>query len=61
MIVNISQAPYLFDESVQVLKFAAIASKVQIVEPIKTPETVKPNRKRQTRLVIQKHLLWNAQ
>lgn len=30
MIVNISQSPYLFDESLQVLKFAAIASRVNI-------------------------------
>ena len=37
----------MFDESIQVMKFAAIASKVT-VEVIKTPETVKPNR-RQTR------------
>ena len=30
MIVNISQSPYLFDETLHVLKFSAIASKVQI-------------------------------
>ena len=52
MVVNISQAPYLFDESMQVLKFAAIANKVT-VELIKTPETVKKViPKRQTRFSI---------
>eukprot|EP00095_Tigriopus_kingsejongensis_P010559 maker-scaffold421_size176100-snap-gene-0.31 protein:Tk10559 transcript:maker-scaffold421_size176100-snap-gene-0.31-mRNA-1 annotation:"golgin subfamily a member 4-like" len=45
MVVNISQAPYLFDESMQVLKFSAIASKVT-VETLKEPETVKLNNKR---------------
>ena len=44
-IVNISQSPYLFDESLQVLKFSAIASKVTVEtfpdpEP-ETPQTVK--------------------
>ena len=32
MIVNISQSAYLFDETLQVLKFSAIASKVKIEE-----------------------------
>jgi len=36
MVVNISQSPYLFDETLQVLKFSAIASKVT-VETIKEP------------------------
>merc|ERR1719334_1327723 len=36
MVVNISQSPYLFDESLQVLKFSSIASKVT-VETIKEP------------------------
>jgi kinesin family protein 20 len=31
MVVNVSQSPYLFDESLQVLKFSAIASKVECV------------------------------
>ena len=53
MVVNVSQAPYLFDESLQVLKFAAIASKITVEEESPpTPETVKPNRKRQTRFSI---------
>ena len=42
-IVNISQSPYLFDESLQVLKFSAIASKVTVEmfpEP-EEPQTVK--------------------
>ncbi len=53
MIVNVSQAPYLFDETIQVMKFASVASRVFVeqaaeVEPEspETPETVKPNRKR---------------
>ena len=37
MIVNVSQSAYLFDESLQVCKFAAIASKVNI-EVVKEPE-----------------------
>jgi hypothetical protein len=37
MVVNVSQSPYLFDESLQVCKFAAIASKV-IIEVSKEPE-----------------------
>lgn len=37
MVVNVSQSPYLFDESLQVCKFAAIASKVTI-EVSKEPE-----------------------
>ena len=37
MVVNISQNPYLFDESLQVCKFAAVASKVTI-EISKEPE-----------------------
>ena len=37
MIVNVSQSPYLFDETLQVLKFSAIASKVHI-EMIKEPK-----------------------
>ena len=41
MVVNICQAPYLFDESLQVLKFASVASKVTIVQRPETPETVK--------------------
>ena len=63
MIVNISQSPYLFDESLQVLKFSAIASKVQldlIKEPKPPVEFKKPMEekkslqatKRQTRFSI---------
>ena len=37
MVVNVSQSPYLFDETLQVLKFSAIASKVHI-EIIKEPK-----------------------
>ncbi len=50
MVVNISQAPYLFDESVQVLKFAAIASKIT-VQKIESPppQPAKIAKKRQTR------------
>lgn len=53
MVVNISQAPYLFDESMQVLKFSAIASKIT-VQTIKEPVTVKLNnkKKKQTRFSI---------
>ena len=32
MIVNVSQAPYLFDEYMQVLKFAAVASRITVEE-----------------------------
>ena len=32
LLVCVSQAPYLFDESLHVLKFAAIASKVSVEE-----------------------------
>ena len=62
MVVNISQAPYLFDESLQVLKFAAIANKITVVQlpepqPVyriqqqaprepETPPTVKPAKPR---------------
>lgn len=49
MIVNISQSPYLFEETLQVLKFSAVASKVQI-EPIREP--VKEKAKRKTRFSI---------
>jgi len=31
MIVNISQSPKLFDETLQVLKFSAVAKKVEII------------------------------
>ena len=41
MIVNISQSAYLFDETLQVLKFSAIASKVQIIN-LKEPTTFLP-------------------
>ena len=56
MIVNISQSPYLFDESLQVLKFSAIASKVH-VKLIKEPAPVilkkaAEKAKRQTRFSI---------
>ena len=37
MIVNISQSAYLFDETLQVLKFSAIASKIHI-DLIKEPK-----------------------
>ncbi len=37
MVVNISQSPYLFDESLQVLKFSAIASKVYVEEKLPPP------------------------
>ena len=42
-VVNISQSPYLFDESLQVLKFSAIASKVtvEIFKEPDEPQTVK--------------------
>ena len=43
--VNISQSPYLFDESLQVLKFSAIASKVS-VEVYKEPEEPQTVKKR---------------
>ena len=41
--VNISQSPYLFDESLQVLKFSAIASKVsvEVYKEQEEPQTVK--------------------
>uniref|UniRef100_A0A0K2TCN8 Kinesinlike protein KIF20Blike [Aplysia californica] n=1 Tax=Lepeophtheirus salmonis TaxID=72036 RepID=A0A0K2TCN8_LEPSM len=39
MIVNISQAPYLFDETLQALKFAAITSKIKYVREFKTPKS----------------------
>jgi kinesin family protein 20 len=53
MVVNISQAPYLFDESLQVLKFAAVASKVTVVQKVETPETVKhPKKRKITRFSI---------
>ena len=45
MVVNISQSPYLFDESLQVLKFSAIASKVS-VEIFKEPEEPQTVKKR---------------
>ncbi len=50
MIVNVSQSAYLFDESLQVCKFAAIASKVNI-EVIKEPEVepAKPAAKKERR------------
>lgn len=48
MVVNISQAPYLFDESMTVLKFAAIASNITIEEP-KEPKIEKPKPARRTR------------
>jgi hypothetical protein len=35
-VVCVSQAPYLFDESIHVLKFASIATRVT-VEPLKEP------------------------
>ena len=41
MVVNVSQSPYLFDESLQVCKFAAVASKVTI-EVAKEPEVMAP-------------------
>ena len=44
-VVNISQSPYLFDESLQVLKFSAIASKVS-VEIFKEPEEPQTVKKR---------------
>ncbi|QQP51413.1 Uncharacterized protein FKW44_012767 [Caligus rogercresseyi] len=37
MIVNISQSPYLFDETLQALKFAAITSKINYAAPSKPP------------------------
>ncbi len=49
MVVNVSQAPYLFDETVQVMKFAAVTSKITVVHVPETPPTVVPNRKRKTR------------
>ena len=56
MIVNVSQSPYLFDETLQVLKFSAIASKVQIKlikEPAPViPESKQDKAKRKTRFSI---------
>ena len=43
LVVCISQAPYLFDESIHVLKFASIASKVTITK--KEPTRPKPSKK----------------
>jgi len=40
MIINISKMPYLFDETLQVLKFSAIAKQVAI-QKVKEPEPVK--------------------
>ncbi len=61
MVVNVSQAPYLFDETVQVMKFAAVASKVTVVQLPETPPTVvRPAnnpRKRKTRfsMMVDEH------
>ncbi len=59
MVVNVSQAPYLFDETIQVMKFAAVTSKITVVQLPATPPTVvkQPNRKRKTRfsMMVEDH------
>ena len=57
MVVNIGQSPYLFDESLQVLKFSAIASKVTVdtsKQDLPLPKKAKAQQenKRKTRFSI---------
>lgn len=44
MIVNANMSPVLYDETVNVLKFSAIAKQIIFQAPIKKPKAVKKSR-----------------